>query len=364
MSNHFPISDCCSQAIQLITGMLLLVPILANGITIQGIVVNKVFSKSGSVFAEGPSIFQVSSQSNQWQIKIDLFEQDNFSIVAGSDGTQSATITTITSKRNIRPNGLLQSGGFPSHEWPPSRVVWLAFCSSGYFGSGHSNLPALWNGGFKEPISHALRLDSIKYYGEHTPFILPRSLEFRYSSSMLINRTNIPYLSYEVTQRKIATEANKVVANYENMLVARYQVLSQTNLDNVTYPMSFELIVYGNKSALKLASYEGTVTNVTMETPAEYLPTIQGPINVSDYRFNDAMRHIDAISYTISNNIWTSTNDPILKDQFRKKQMGNPVYVDSPLNRLFTVVLFGLIILLPLLGLMWNKKKGYLTNPK
>jgi hypothetical protein len=275
--------------------------------------------------------FKASSNGEDWWIEVHY--GDRYFEVLGGDGERTCSIVTFSQssleeslgpeRANIAiPQAYVIDSSLPYHSEGTTCIVWLAFCSSGYFNQDPKTMPAIWNMGFHDPVTHGLVIRDLSLFGGG----LPKAFELVMSRSSFMKTKEHEFLSNRVPKREIK-RAGRILP--EDQVLARYWTAGATNIGALTFPTEFFLDLIDAKkagNAQKIQSYRGTVRVVRDEQREAYLPDIAGNIYVRDYRFFSRPFQIDEISYVNTNHNWMAKTDPGLLELFEatKQSMGRP----------------------------------------
>jgi len=339
----------------------------ACAVTISGEIRVAGYDKLGETYSKNFPFWVSFDAAGQWQAKVNY--STNYVETCGSDGQKTCYILKFSYERlreDLGPsaakkavtNASIVNGACPFFAEATTRVVWFAYASSPYFLSTTNPLPALWSYGFRDPTSHALRMN-VEFLNQRPR--IPSKADFFFSTAQVQGRKDIPFLSKGLTRWEIE-KSLKEFKKFDNQLGAEYKVLSTTNVANMVLPLEFLLEVFSpaeNLSSTKIQSYHGVARRVTEESPESFLLRIDEPLVTTDYRFSDGPARLDGITYTITNNVWPSTNDAALVKRFedRKANSFTPKVPEKSAVLVVRAFLIFTVATFPILILRWALRR-------
>jgi hypothetical protein len=313
------------------------------------------YNANGSSYQNYHYDFTLSVSNNQWYIK--TIWPDSFIAEHGCDGESVfGVIYDYSSGTNRVPPGDINSGTYPLLTDPYNRVLWLAFASSPYLDRmADSSMPAPWAGPLVDPYAYAYKtqLERSKVPPRrpmHLKFVADRDL---ISSAPKNTNLNNP------SKDEIAALSSIPVG----FLGGEYFAKTTTNFNGLEIPTEFEMIQYYVPIGLPAAKWSGHVSAITLASMESYLPEINRPVSIADYRFRNDEHSVRFINYNLTNRNWPTEkdlNDPDLRQRFLAKinqQVSEPKeYVPRTPIAVILAVVFFVPPLAILFGKIWLAK--------
>jgi hypothetical protein len=358
--------------------ILMVSPAVGVGVTLSGnILVSQMLSDGKAITQSYTVNFQLSLRDLEWRLT--TTESNDHTDVNAFDGTNlydfyifsDQTIARLSRAGKINTKidapAYICDGSYPFYRsGPATQVIWFAFLSGPFLVTRSNDLPSLWSKvGDMDLNGHLSKLSKLRFNTESREW--PVEAEFVYSKQALLERrTNVAYLSSRITSDQIEAAARDI-GDLDNHPVAQYEVVSTTNFEGKTLPLSFEFDVVAEKGPPPLKrwtieSFVGTVTNLSDETPEKIVPDAPDGIWVTDFRFSDRQRRIDSISYAPHNGVWPTRDDAKIQEEFTNLRARTPIYTEGILRR--GRFMFLIIILLAGLPLAFGLLKSRLKNTK
>jgi hypothetical protein len=230
-------------------------------------------------------------------------------------------------------------------------VPWLAFCSGRYLARLGRLIP---------PPVATLRgtPDAFSYIDKTVTFTddlgLPQTLEL-YTNNTLYEQSITRFNE----ERFRANRPVPASPYRDGLLKFQYSVTSATNVLGWNIPLSFEYLQNELSGIGKWAPRYGGIGEVTsirkVPRPGGVIP-LDSIHTVVDWRFRDAEKHVDALTYRSSNAFVMGTNDPTLQAQFvaKVKRMPRPTSVSQQRIRVITTSLLWIALVIPAIVLFWR----------
>jgi hypothetical protein len=227
-------------------------------------------------------------------------------------------------------------------------IPWMAFCSSHYLNMTNVNLPDP-----SEPVRHNLFAFGYETDVQRFPdgLALPKNVVWRTSKQRLLTSVNRPLLIRSARTAAQRAEPGRFVKHFGNgLLHGEYLVDESTNYCGINLPLKLRFQQYDRfldqEPRIRRRVY-GNVTSI------EAASSIESPLNksnilqISDLRFRDASRLIDAISYRVTNAVVPSTNDiapQIAFQQAKARTINDPALANHSRSGLLIMFLAVLVI--------------------
>ena len=313
-------------------------------LALRGEVVVEGYTADGSVQYSVTVPFEASVNSTLWWLRVDYDRR--YSEECGCDGIETGCVLTFhggqgngTVAGRARPVGSfwpqvsIELGQHPSMAEATTRVIWFAYGSSGHFRRTNAipRLPALWNGGFRNPASHAVGFRGLKLFD--SPLTIPSVADFVVSRKLAQTIGELTGLSTAVPQQEINDVAMAAVAA-DGFPLASYVAGSVSNVDGLLVPTEFMLTVFApglEGMAFKQQVYRGRLDAIQNEERLDFLPTLSPPVSVRDYRFLNPKQGVQDLTYQCVSNVWPTVDSPGVVELIKRRKLGGARVVrDSP----------------------------------
>jgi hypothetical protein len=203
--------------------------------------------------------------------------------------------------------------------YAPVNLAWLAFCSGTYL-KRDGRLVPLPVGDLHHTRDRFAYSDKTETFGDECG--LPRTVEL--FTSKALYQASVYGFDQEYFFRDRYAESNKRIVSslQEGVLTFHYAVSASTNFLGWNFPLRFEFFQNGRKYQQNGDSFcrgVGRVKSIRPSAKPEglFVPSMQQ--TVVDWRFRDASKSVDAITYRSTNGFASPTNDPILQEKFAAK---------------------------------------------
>ena len=337
-------------------------------VSIEGKLHAQGFNKDGSVQYDKTFGFETWRGRLHWKVMVNYGE---YSEIVGWDGEKTCYAQQNSEdklRRDLGPNwakylasGFITDGvsTYPYHCEPTTRLIWLALASSAYF--SETNMPqlsAIYSGGFNDPVAQLAEASKVELLDPVGG--LPARVDFVINCRRATSVTNWPFLSYTISDKDLRRAA-KNAQEYQGFTTGEYRVVRSTNAAGITIPVEFEfqMFLLVNKARIRWQRFHGTVEQISTQNQVSFLPEINAKMAMRDYRFIDRALCFNEVGYVVTNGIWPSAAEPWLKQLVEQKRTAHRMGLQrslSPARRVFTALLIGAILLLPVLLLRWKRR--------
>lgn len=300
---------------------------------IRGDLVHSGFDRGGTFKQAIPFFMLVSGE--QWQITTapsnsvvtcdgtNIFYLDKSKLVTlPGRPPQPTNCYFVSVEAGPVPSGGLSGGNHV-------RIAWFVYASSRVAATAPDDLPALW---FNARYSIEAHVYASKVKASEKSPYLPESASFTLTEDRFNRAMLSPWLIHEGWPHEYQRPKQIGPFGFET---ATYRVMAVTNVNGLSLPVSFELLL-NSPSMQAVESYYGT-NIVISEVPARKIEPIASDklLRVVDFRFQNSERHIDFIQYVTKKWI-VSTESPDLQLLFQNKltnpRIGTQLLVAPELN--------------------------------
>lgn len=251
---------------------------------------------SCSVFLEGKTMtnwtypFDFSVSGRTWKIKV-VFAADNV-LRVGSDGSNTFSLVGPPLQSDEpTTSAIITPGAYPIGEnWYVS-LPWLAFASDSWLDTA-KNLPAAWLNPLNDPPA-SIVASVVNRFDSETR--LPSSIRYNVKKISMAEIQKLGWLK----PSSFSPDRLRVNDYYpDGHLLANYEVVRRTNIDNSVIPTEFILTCYSlTASNVVDQVITGTVSSISQSTMTNPLPELTKKVGFIDFRFRDYVSGVDEIEY-------------------------------------------------------------------
>jgi hypothetical protein len=340
---------------------------------ISGTVTHMSYNPNGTLRTNATFPFVVVVHGTSWSVR-NYFTETRYETYSFTNGT-IYNLLHFSHKDFPAPRlpGSVSSRADLIDGFPTTRVTWLALASQRYLDSEESRgrkpkLLVPWG----DPSNWTYDCFASTVSRSELPPHLPESIKFAGTATpqgARRHQINDPLrreprlFSWPTFNRRFLPLARQLTSS-PTLNGGLFRVLSRTNFQNLSLPLSWELVrsaPAGRGTSAPFERWTGLATNVARpeEVDLQFVPPLVEAADIIDFRFEERSHGIVPISYTVTNR-WLSTDDPMLRSLYKRTRQDflDQLKAAGKLQRLHPGIIIALatLVLLPIVYLAFRNK--------